>query len=136
MDKIKFGVSINKVGALIVYNFKIRTNCGSVLDKFLHTAREKLFNRISGSELLYISACAKRSRDDKYITYDFSSCNRHMFFEVLFPIIRREMLNAEVKNLTEKYKSLHVDIQVQDLPDEELMLMEEDYWDGDDSCEL
>lgn len=134
MNKIKFGVSINKVGALIVYNFRIRTTSNSYLDKSLENAWDKISKAISGEEFMYNNYT--RSDGAKYSIHDFSSCYRGHFFEIFLPIIKRSMLDAKVKNLTEKYKSLHVDIQVQDLPDEELMLMEEDYWDGDDSCEL
>lgn len=131
-NHIKFGVSINKVGALIVYNFRIRTTSNSYLDKSLENAWDKICKEISGEEFMYNNYT--RSDGAKYSIHDFSSCYRGHFFEIFLPIIKRSMLDAKVKNLTEKYKSLHVDIQVQDLPDEEPVESHHLTW--DDSCEL
>lgn len=131
-NHIKFGVSINKVGAITVFNYRIRTTSNSYLDKSLENAWDKICGKISGEEFMYNNYT--RSDSAKYSIHDFSSCYRDHFFEIFLPIIRREMLNAKVMNLRDKYKSLHVDIQVQDLPNEEPV--EAHYLNWDDSCKL
>lgn len=135
MKTIPFGVSINQVGALTVTNFRIRTVYGSLLDKFLQKAWDKIQDKIGGEDLMFNNHRAVRGgRDNKYITHDFSSCGDRYFFEMIYPIIRRAMLDAEVKTLEEKYRSLHIGIELVDLPEPyDYEPTEADCWDGDGS---
>lgn len=127
-NQIKFGVSTNKVGALTVYNFRIRTVQRSYLNACLICMWMTLRDNYKYEDSKPFMAHTL-TRSKKYVIHDFSSISKSIFWTILYPQVKRSMLTAEVLKLRDKYKSLHVDIQVHDLNDEEAILV-------DDSCEL
>jgi hypothetical protein len=117
MNKIKFGVSINKVGALTIVNFRTRTVKNSFLDKSLHQAWSEILDRIHSEDLMYTNH--KYTESEKYSVHDFTCANKGFFFDIIYPIIKRNLLNAEIKQLEDKYKSLNISVKVESLPSEE-----------------
>lgn len=129
-NKIKFGVSINKVGAFTVRNFRIRTKTGSSLDRLLAIAWEDID---TDPDVRY-RRC-KTSGD--YVIHDFSSIDAYLFENVVYPKVKFRMLQAEVEDLNAKYRALPFEINIKECPlPDEFERTEIEYWDGDESVEL
>ena len=125
-NKINFGLSTTRFGALDITNYRIRTVTASNLDRRLDDAWMRICERIGDEDLMYtnhrvsISGPRKDMLNGKYYTtHDFTCCSRGLFMEVMFPIIKRHMLEAEIQDLNYKYESFNVIVRQEVLPSQE-----------------
>ena len=118
---IKFGFSTTRIGALNITNYRIRTNTDSNLDKMLYKAWDEICERIHDEDRMYTDHNVRlsQSRTGYYSIHDFTTCCHSLFIDVMLPIIKRNMLDAELLDLNDKYKSLNVMIRQEVLPTQE-----------------
>lgn len=107
-NKIPFGVSTSKVGAITVYNYRIRCTAYGIIEQLL---RKVAFN----TKYIVRSAC------DRYTIFDFSTTDA-MEFASIARQIDRALLDAKIAKLNSRYNHLGT-ISFKDIT------MEKDYLD-------
>jgi hypothetical protein len=98
MNKIKFGVSINKVGALTVWNYRIRTKKDSELESGLRSIAHLV-------ERWYDVSISIIDSTQGCMRYDFSSTSKKDFDKVVIEIDKKRA-EAEILAVKEKWQHL------------------------------
>lgn len=93
MNKIKFGISVNQVGAITVWNYRIRTKKESALEKALRTIS------VLGV-LVHITDSTQNC-----VKFDFSTTNKKYFDKVVLEIAAQRA-EAEIIAVKEKWQHL------------------------------
>ncbi len=93
MNKIKFGISVNQVGAITVWNYRIRTKKDSALDKGLRTIS------------IYDVAVGITDSTQNCVKFDFSTTNKKYFDKVVIEI-DKQRAEAEIIAIKEKWQHL------------------------------
>ncbi len=98
MNKIKFGVSANQVGAITVWNYRLRTKKNGDLENGLRSIAhlaERCYD-VSISIIESTQGCMR---------YDFSSTNKKDFDKVVIEIDKKRA-EAEILTIKEKWQHL------------------------------
>lgn len=126
MNKIKFGVSANKVGAITVYNYRIRTTANSILEQLL---RKYTLYDFSVKHLYNTTVVHKISGCSKYTIFDFSSTDA-MEFANIARQIDKVLLDAKIAKLNSRYNHLGT-ISFKNITENEMLAKEATDWFAD-----
>lgn len=115
MNKTKFGVSSTIVGAITVYNYRIRTTVDSILGQLLR--KYILYNK----KVVHTTMGCSR-----YTIFDFSSTNA-MEFARIARQIDKVLLDAKIQKLNSRYNHLGT-ISFKNITENEVLAEEATDW--------